>query len=257
MAEPHPDNVSGPFYVENGCCLSCGIPEGIAPEIFTWAPDQSHCFVSRQPETEDETDRTLRALLSAEVECIRYRGYDIDVRRRIAEFGSGHCCDEPLPGVRPVLRDRVAFRSAHAGDDPLALAERLRTYLAEQDAAQAATMRDYFRDENVALEERVRTELINKDWHHYSVRTPRFWNRHVAIFAWDAGMGWRPHYNRVAFHKLADEARFGASISAGFFGSGWSLALMVHDWLSEVEMAGEIEWKSSQGPGPHSFRNPI
>jgi hypothetical protein len=257
VTEPHPDNVPGPFYVENQCCISCGVPTDIAPDIFAWTPDESHCFVALQPQTEAETDRTLRALFSAEVECIRYRGCDTDIRRRIAEFGSGECCDEPLAHVRPVVRNRVTFCSARAGDDPLALAERLRTYLAQEDAALAAKMRASFLDEKFVVEERIRAELVEKykDWTRYTVRTPRLWNRHVAIFAWDAVIG-RPHYNRVAFHTLAGE-RFEARLSSGFSGAGWGLALIVHDWLTESEKADRIEWRTSRGADPHPFRAPI
>ncbi len=41
---PFPKNVPGDFYVEDGCCTSCGMPTTEAPELFAYAPD-GHCYV--------------------------------------------------------------------------------------------------------------------------------------------------------------------------------------------------------------------
>ena len=30
----HPLNVAGPFYVEDGCCLLCDVPRGLASDMF-------------------------------------------------------------------------------------------------------------------------------------------------------------------------------------------------------------------------------
>src|SRR5688572_13797735 len=96
VAEPHPRNVPGPFYVENGCCLSCGVPFKIATDMFEWEDGDSHCFVSRQPCDPEQVDRMLHAMWSSEVECIRYRGADPAIARRIAEFGNKDSCDFPV-----------------------------------------------------------------------------------------------------------------------------------------------------------------
>jgi hypothetical protein len=247
VAEPHPDNVPGPFYVENGCCLACNIPMDVAPGMFEWTADGPHCFVARQPETEAETYRALQALWSAEAGCIRYRGADPDIRRRIVECGQAYLCDGAPLKARSIVRDRVTFRSALAGDDPLALAERLRTFLAVANAEAAASMRESFLDEKWIVEDRVRAELIEEyeNRSRYRIRTPRPWNRHVAIFAWDHDMG-RPHYKRVAFRGLRG-ALFEARLGSGFGAAGWGLALLVHDWLAESEKADSIQWGTSQG----------
>ena len=47
---PHPEHATGPFYVEDGCCTACGVPEAMAPKLFAW-DGNSHCFVKRQPVT--------------------------------------------------------------------------------------------------------------------------------------------------------------------------------------------------------------
>ena len=45
---PHPANVPGPFYVEDGCCLACGVWEQEAPGLLAWLPDADvpHCYVA-------------------------------------------------------------------------------------------------------------------------------------------------------------------------------------------------------------------
>ena len=32
--KPHPQNSDGPFYIEAGCCMTCGVTVETAPEIF-------------------------------------------------------------------------------------------------------------------------------------------------------------------------------------------------------------------------------
>lgn len=105
---PHPDNVDGPFYVVDGCCTSCGVPE-TAPDTFGFASD-GHCFVRRQPVNEDELHRMLRVVRTQELGCIRYRGNDSAVLRRLAEADEATQCDVRLdPTVVPVLRRFVFF----------------------------------------------------------------------------------------------------------------------------------------------------
>jgi hypothetical protein len=74
---PHPANVPGPFYVEDGCCITCGVWEVVAPDLLTWHDDadgqSAHCYVSRQPETDAEFQRMKQAMHYGEVDCIRVR----------------------------------------------------------------------------------------------------------------------------------------------------------------------------------------
>ena len=73
-------NVVGDFYVEDGCCTVCGVPEVTAPDLFgpdgPWGEHTDHCFVRRQPETRAEVGRMLETIRCAELRCIRYRGSD-------------------------------------------------------------------------------------------------------------------------------------------------------------------------------------
>lgn len=70
--KPHPDNAPGDFFVEDGCCTSCGVPMAEAPELFSW--NETQCYVSRQPTRAAELGRMLRVLRQQDVYCIHYKG---------------------------------------------------------------------------------------------------------------------------------------------------------------------------------------
>lgn len=102
-------NVVGPFYVEDGCCTSCGVPQSIAPALFT-ENEHEHCYVRSQPGDEAETDAMLRVIATQEFGCIRYGGSDPAILRRLVEGGGSDQCDQPAPrGVVPIRRDHVKF----------------------------------------------------------------------------------------------------------------------------------------------------
>lgn len=104
----HRLNVVGSFYVEDACCTSCGVPDSIAPELFGEADDS--CFVKRQPQTASEVDRMLRAMITADLGCIRYSGADDAIIRRLAESGEGVLADTPPPtDIVPSKRDHVGL----------------------------------------------------------------------------------------------------------------------------------------------------
>ncbi len=92
---PHPANVPGTFYVEDGCCISCGVWEDVAPDLLAWLPDgsYSHCFVARQPETDEELSRMMDAMHFAEVDCIRARSCRPDWAERLRNAGLGDQID--------------------------------------------------------------------------------------------------------------------------------------------------------------------
>lgn len=111
-APPSPLNEAvrdkGDFYVEPNCCLLCGVPEDVAPEVFRTG--ENHCFVKRQPCSRDEVDRTIRAVWSSEVDCIRYRGHDAGLLDRLTRAGMIGQVDHPQQlGAPPALRDQVSF----------------------------------------------------------------------------------------------------------------------------------------------------
>src|SRR5438093_12768321 len=92
----HPKNASGPFYVLNGCCTACGVPTSIAPELFEF-DSSDHCYVRRQPTSDSEVEKALRVLRAQELECVRYRGTDAGILRRLGEAGDAGHCDHTLP----------------------------------------------------------------------------------------------------------------------------------------------------------------
>ena len=99
MAErkPHPANVPGDFYVEDGCCTMCLVPFAEAPELFGACMDPKgyqHCYVKQQPETTEALGHMFGAIQGAELRCIRYRGTDRIIQLRLVELGEGAVCDE-------------------------------------------------------------------------------------------------------------------------------------------------------------------
>ena len=144
---PHPENCAGDFYVGDGCCLrarkrtialtlqenprrlaalaarpdsivpfralSCGVPLEEAPEVFAWTSDNGHCVVVRQPKTPESVDRVLSAIAHAEADCIRYRGTDPGIGRRLVQMGEAWACDHAPPAdAEPLARTHVCFRVA-------------------------------------------------------------------------------------------------------------------------------------------------
>src|SRR6266540_4033060 len=84
--EPYPLNVPGPFYVENGLCISCRVPEHEAPDLIGFDEDPSgtgHCYFKKQPETSEEMERAINAMSVACCGAHCYGGDDPDIIRRL------------------------------------------------------------------------------------------------------------------------------------------------------------------------------
>jgi hypothetical protein len=106
---PHAMNAPGPFYVLDGCCTACDVPFVEAPGLFSY-DKENHCYVKRQPGTKQELNQMLRATWAAELQCIRYRGNDNEILRRMAELGNRSLCDIAPPAtIQPVFRNIVTF----------------------------------------------------------------------------------------------------------------------------------------------------
>jgi hypothetical protein len=100
---PHPANVSGDFYVEDGCCTLCEVPFSEAANLFGWWPNPDspeHCFVKRQPQNSAEVDQMVMAIRCAELQCIHYRGSDRELQSRLVNIGEGMICDNLPPDLR-------------------------------------------------------------------------------------------------------------------------------------------------------------
>jgi hypothetical protein len=112
-ARPHPANVPGDFYVEDGCCMTCEVPLRWAPDLFAWCFDSEgspHCFVKKQPETSDEEDRMFEAVRHAEAGCIRYCGRNRAIQQRLVEAGEGPICVDLSPELQQRSDEVLATR---------------------------------------------------------------------------------------------------------------------------------------------------
>lgn len=120
---PHPESAPGDFYVENGMCISCGVPHAVAPDLMGWTDDKmSHCIWKKQPETSEELDQAIAVLEAQELGCHRYAGGEPAILKRI----SAEYCDHLLPPQRKSPREMqsggalIHFRLLDGGDSFLA-----------------------------------------------------------------------------------------------------------------------------------------
>jgi ferredoxin len=64
-----PENVPGPFYVDNSC-IDCDQCRCSAPEFFSRWDDGGYSIVHRQPQNEEERERAMEALRRCPSESI-------------------------------------------------------------------------------------------------------------------------------------------------------------------------------------------
>src|SRR6266699_2356651 len=93
MPKQHSQNVQGPFYVEDGCCLLCDVPRSVAPEMFNYTDDQRHCFIYRQPESPADLEKMFEVLQTQDIMCIRCRSRDSGLLKQLKKQGLQHACD--------------------------------------------------------------------------------------------------------------------------------------------------------------------
>jgi len=105
--EPQLQSAPGDFYVENECCVGCGVPQVVAPDLVGWNNDKyPSCYWKKQPETQDEMRQAFAIFDGQEVGCHRYAGHDPAI---LARVGSENC-DYPPPGS--------VFTNATTGQGP-------------------------------------------------------------------------------------------------------------------------------------------
>lgn len=126
MRDPHPRNATGPFYVVNGECISCGAPESEAGGLMSH-DDAGHCFFERQPVTEDETNAAIRGVWASCCGAVRYGGDDLQILVRLAELDLSSQCDRQLRESQPkTVRNRARFEYAAPHDGILSIRKSLR-----------------------------------------------------------------------------------------------------------------------------------
>jgi hypothetical protein len=81
----------GDFYVQETCCMSCGVPQSIAPDLVGWTnEDLQQCYWVKQPQTADELDRAIKIIHAQEIGCHRYSGSDPRILRRLPAEDCDH-----------------------------------------------------------------------------------------------------------------------------------------------------------------------
>lgn len=94
-------NAPGSFYT-TGECLSCGVPEAMAPDLLAPLGDEnSDTYFVKQPSTPEEIERACRAVEVCCVDALRYGGKSPKVIMRLGN--NPVCCDHPLPKWRKGL----------------------------------------------------------------------------------------------------------------------------------------------------------
>jgi hypothetical protein len=95
------------FYVQQGCCLSCGVPQSVAPTLVGWldTKNSTGCYWIRQPRTAQELEQAIRIIHEQELDCHRYAGTDPKVIRKLPPSQ----CDFPRIGLFDRLR-RLVYR---------------------------------------------------------------------------------------------------------------------------------------------------
>jgi hypothetical protein len=77
----YPENVPGPFYVEDDLCIICRAPEAISPNLV--GGNEKHCYFKTQPRTPEEFEQAIRAVESCCCGAYRYAGNDLNVMARL------------------------------------------------------------------------------------------------------------------------------------------------------------------------------
>ena len=108
----YPLNAKGEFYVENGICLCCMIPETEAAELMGFDHEAMHCYFKQQPFTSDELEHAITAVAASDIQGLHYAGSNKYVLGRLVELGASDCCDAltPKEKLRPVeFEDKENF----------------------------------------------------------------------------------------------------------------------------------------------------
>ena len=100
--QPFCANENDPFYVSVGCLL-CNAPEVTAPILIGSAdengnPSHDHnnvfsCYFKKQPANLEEIVLAAEAMVGSCVQCLRYRGTNIEVLKILENEGCAQFCD--------------------------------------------------------------------------------------------------------------------------------------------------------------------
>ncbi len=102
-----PRNAPGPFYVLKDSCISCGAPEGEAPELIGYDEEASSCYFKRQPATPVETYRAIRAVWASCCGALEYDGPDPAIHRRTSADAPVRSCVTFTVGSEACSSERI------------------------------------------------------------------------------------------------------------------------------------------------------
>jgi len=103
------ESALGVFYVQDTCCMSCGVPQAIAPDLVGWTNENlTQCQWLKQPQTADELDRAIKIIHTQELGCHRYSGKDPAILQRLP----AEDCDHIRPDLKLHL-PRISLFPAH------------------------------------------------------------------------------------------------------------------------------------------------
>lgn len=208
--KPHPKNAPGPFYIVDGCCVTCMAPHVQAPTLMGFDEVEGHCFVKQQPQTDDEIYRAIRAVAYSEFQCLRYGGNNADILRRLVEIGEAEACDVSLLATStPILRNHVTFAAPFA-DDPWEVGLALRHFILSQNS-----------EDEVTPAERA---------------------GNVVTFAWS---WYEDHYHTLNVGRGENRDRFLVHHSPVWEPGSVSLSLEIDDWLRSDSRFSDVRWFTS------------
>ncbi len=212
----YPKNAPGDFYVEDGCCMTCMVPEIYAPNLMGFDESNTHCFVNKQPTDEREVYQIIKAAWAAEVGCIRYGGRDRQVLRRLAEAGVSESCDNKalVRAITPLLRNHVTFECSETLSET-EIAGRFKEYILSQNA----------------VSNRYKASKITKDksgatfsfcWYENDYY-PVWFNRIESSSVWHIFHS--PEYERLGSR---------------------SISLLIDEWLGDCEIFKAVKWRTNR-----------
>lgn len=88
--EAHPGSSDGDFYRVCDECVSCGVPQSVAPDLIGSTED-GQCFWKKQPETPEELARALDVINGSCVAAHHYAGHDAAI---ISQIEYSFSCDQ-------------------------------------------------------------------------------------------------------------------------------------------------------------------
>jgi hypothetical protein len=190
-----------------------------APDMFRYDAN-NHCFVKRQAMSKADVDRMIRVAFQAEAQCIRYRGNDAAILRRLAELKLSAISDTPVPeNILPIVRNRATFETTvgNAQETPALLAACLRFFLVRMNSARRA-LGDKYATKFRRVSETLDRASFDFSWVENQFHSIQLSRENLHEAKW------------VICHNSAQQV------------VGVGVSILIHDWLlSETEL-NHVRW---------------